>query len=106
MLNPPVPDISIIIPAKDEERRLPTFLLDVISFCQASAQQYEIIVVDDGSRDGTSAVVEKFQAKFARLHLIVLKKTEGKGMPSNRASCGPAGISSCLWMQTGPRRRA
>ncbi|MCA9395494.1 MAG: glycosyltransferase [Candidatus Omnitrophica bacterium] len=79
MLNPPVPDISIIIPAKDEERRLPTFLLDVISFCQASAQQYEIIVVDDGSRDGTSAVVEKFQAKFARLHLIVLKKNRGKG---------------------------
>lgn len=73
------PDITIIIPAKDEESRLPSFLLDVISFCQASAQTYEIIVVDDGSRDNTAAVVEKFQPKFARLHLIVLRQNRGKG---------------------------
>lgn len=74
-----MPDISIIIPAKDEERRLPSFLLDVISFCQASPQRYEIIVVDDGSRDGTAAVVEKFQSKFDGLHLISLRQNRGKG---------------------------
>ena len=72
-------DISVIIPAKDEEKRLPSFLLDVIGFCQASEYRYEIIVVDDGSSDGTSELVEKFQNKFARLHLVTLHRNRGKG---------------------------
>jgi len=72
-------DISIIIPAKDEENRLPVFLFNLLSYCQASLYNYEIIIVDDGSRDNTTEVVKQFQPKFNRLHLISLRENRGKG---------------------------
>ena len=42
-------DISIVIPAYNEAKRLPSFLGAVISYCEKSSLRYEILVVDDGS---------------------------------------------------------
>jgi len=72
-------DISVIIPAKDEELRLPSFLDQLADYCQQSQKSYEIIVVDDGSRDNTSEVVEQFKNKFEQLKLIRLIQNRGKG---------------------------
>jgi len=72
-------DISIIIPAKDEAKRLPSFLDNLIPYCQNSVKQYEIIVVDDGSSDNTAILARDFQAKFSRLKVIRLNKNRGKG---------------------------
>ncbi|MBP9854008.1 MAG: glycosyltransferase [Candidatus Omnitrophica bacterium] len=72
-------DISVIIPAKDEEKRLPIFLSNLLSHCRASSLTYEIIVVSDGSRDNTGGVVRQFQSKYSQLHLITLKENRGKG---------------------------
>ncbi|MCL4535915.1 MAG: glycosyltransferase family 2 protein [Bacteroidetes bacterium] len=55
-----VPWLSIVIPAYNEERRLPGTLAGVASFVGQLGRPCEIIVVDDGSDDGTSAAVEKF----------------------------------------------
>lgn len=74
-MNPkPTVDISVIIPAKDEEKRLPIFLRKLIPYCQKSSLSYEIIVVDDGSRDDTSGVVNTFKNEFAALSCIRLEK--------------------------------
>jgi dolichyl-phosphate beta-glucosyltransferase len=72
-------NISIIIPAKDEEARLPGFLRTVIDFCRRSAHSYEIIVVDDGSRDRTAVVSLSFQKEFPSLRVISLERNHGKG---------------------------
>ena len=71
--------ISIIIPAKDEEKRLPLFLRTVIDYCRHSVFSYEIIVVDDGSRDQTALVSRSFQKEFPSLKVISLERNHGKG---------------------------
>ena len=71
--------ISIIIPAKDEQERLPSFLKTVISYCRASTHSYEIIVVDDGSRDDTAQSARAFQKDFSCLHVLSLGTNHGKG---------------------------
>lgn len=54
-------NISIIIPAYNEEKRLGTTLVRIVSYMNEMGNDYEIIVVDDGSRDGTMAVAKRFQ---------------------------------------------
>jgi dolichyl-phosphate beta-glucosyltransferase len=71
--------ISIIIPAKDEEKRLPAFLSEVIQYCLRSQHRYEIIIVDDGSKDQTVRQAECFRSAFAALKVISLGKNYGKG---------------------------
>jgi dolichyl-phosphate beta-glucosyltransferase len=72
-------DISVVIPAKDEEYRLPQFLQTLIAYCQASPLRYEIIVVDDGSTDKTAELALTFQRSFPDLTLLSLGRNHGKG---------------------------
>jgi len=71
--------ISVVIPAKDEEKRLPGFLRTVIDHCHRSAHSYEIIVVDDGSTDRTALLASSFQKEFPSLKVISLERNHGKG---------------------------
>lgn len=71
--------ISIIIPAKDEQKRLPHFLKKVIDYCQKSSYVYEIIVVDDGSKDQTTDVSLSLQKEFPSLKVMSLGTNHGKG---------------------------
>jgi dolichyl-phosphate beta-glucosyltransferase len=72
-------DLSIIIPAYNEEQRLPHTLESVNTYLHQLSDSYEIIVVDDGSSDGTSQIVKDFQKKFHLLGLITLPENKGKG---------------------------
>lgn len=72
-------NISIIIPAKDEQARLPQFLIEVIAYCKQSKNSYEIIVVDDGSKDSTAQAALGFQKDFQPLRVISLECNHGKG---------------------------
>jgi len=72
-------DISIVIPAKDEEYRLPGFLEPLLAYIKKSNYHYEIIVVDDGSTDQTSALVLAAQKTWPCLVLLSLGKNYGKG---------------------------
>lgn len=59
--------ISIIIPAYNVERYLPMCLE---SIARQSYGDFEVIVVDDGSTDGTGAIAEEFAQKDKRFHVI------------------------------------
>ena len=70
---------SIIIPAYNEEKRLPAYLHEIITYFDDRGESYEVIVVDDGSQDGTRSVVECFRANAPSVRLIKLAENRGKG---------------------------
>lgn len=72
-------DVSVVVPAYNEDRRLPPTLIDMIDFFDQQPLSYEIIVVDDGSSDSTSEVVRKFERVRQQVKLIQLPKNYGKG---------------------------
>ncbi|MGB3905569.1 MAG: dolichyl-phosphate beta-glucosyltransferase [Anaerolineae bacterium] len=72
------PLLSIVVPAYNEERRLPETLPRIVAFLQAQDYPGEVIVVDDGSTDGTASVVEDMAAELPFVTLI-RNKHRGKG---------------------------
>src|ERR1035438_293829 len=75
-----VPPLSIVIPAYNEETRLPPTLEAVRMYLESSPYpEAEIVVVDDGSRDGTAALVENFAAQDGHIRLLRNPGNRGKG---------------------------
>eukprot|EP01035_Chromulina_nebulosa_P020874 gene20874-27060_t len=78
-------DISVILPSYNEEKRLPSTLESTYSFLETWCKQnnliYEIIVVDDGSKDLTSEVANNFKANRSinSIKSVKLNKNKGKG---------------------------
>lgn len=71
--------ISIIIPAYNEEKRLPATLESVSNFFTDKRMPFEIIIVDDGSTDNTAAIVNQYASRHLHTRLIVNKINKGKG---------------------------
>jgi len=71
--------VSVIIPAYNEEKRLPVFLQSFIPYFQNSKKTYELIIVDDGSTDGTYDTALSFRDKFEHFDVIKIPKNSGKG---------------------------
>lgn len=74
-----MPQISVVIPAFNEENRLPATLSSVHDFLTARRNQFEIIIVDDGSSDGTATIVRDFASTHQGVNLISYKPNRGKG---------------------------
>ena len=75
----PFVDISIIVPAYNEEQRLPPTLERLHAFLSTQPMRYEIVVVDDGSKDQTCAVVEAHAERIPNLRLVRQVPNKGKG---------------------------
>jgi glycosyltransferase involved in cell wall biosynthesis len=72
--------ISIIIPAYNEEKRLPSTLAQVLAYLSRGDWEFaEVIVVDDGSADGTGAVAEQVAGTDPRVRLLRNPGNRGKG---------------------------
>jgi dolichyl-phosphate beta-glucosyltransferase len=72
--------VSIVIPAYNEQARLPATLERVIAYLAGKQFQFaEIVVVDDGSRDGTAKLVEDWQRDHASIRLVRNPGNRGKG---------------------------
>ena len=78
-MTPTAPELSIVIPAYNEERRLPETLRRIRAYLDTRRISAEIIVVDDGSSDGTAALVERLRAEFSGLRLVLNDTNRGKG---------------------------
>jgi dolichyl-phosphate beta-glucosyltransferase len=78
-MNSAAPDLSIIVPAYNEESRLPATLERIAAYLQDSGREAEVLVVDDGSKDGTAAVDEYFQIKIPLLRVVSNGVNRGKG---------------------------
>lgn len=73
--------ISIVIPVYNEERRITLFLQSVIDYLLQKDFSYELVIVDDGSRDRTIAVTESLlKEKLPGTYRIIkLPANKGKG---------------------------
>jgi len=74
-----VRSISVVIPAFNEERRITPTLDKLIAFFFTKHCKYEIIVVDDGSTDKTSEIVQSFSSNNPSVKLIRFSNNNGKG---------------------------
>lgn len=72
-------DLSVIIPAYNEELRIAETIEKIIEFLSKNIKKFEIIVVDDGSFDHTVSVVENLTKKYFNLKLIKNEVNKGKG---------------------------
>jgi len=71
--------LSVIIPAFNEAHRIEKTLLAVSEFLKNQTFEYEILAVNDGSRDGTASVVQRLESSISNLKLIDNKENHGKG---------------------------
>ncbi|MEZ5353745.1 MAG: glycosyltransferase family 2 protein [Bryobacteraceae bacterium] len=72
--------LSVVIPAYNEEKRLPSTLAAVSGYLAGSEfRPVEILVVDDGSTDGTAALVEGLRKRYPALRLLKNPGNRGKG---------------------------
>ena len=76
---PGTPDLSIVIPSYNEEKRLPATLERIAAYLGASGRKAEVIVVDDGSTDETAKVAESFQGHIENLRVVSNGRNRGKG---------------------------
>lgn len=73
------PFLSIIIPAYNEESRLPTSLEKLYAFLNNQTYTYEVVVVENGSQDQTLRVAQEFANRLPDLRIIHLDES-GKGL--------------------------
>ena len=80
------PMLSVIIPAYNEEERLPVYLPKVLDYCRGLQGQCEVLVVDDGSADGTRDYVRSLMPNSPELKLIEQPQNMGKGAAVKRGA--------------------
>lgn len=83
--------ISVVIPAYNEAEGISRTIKTVSSVLEKEVDQYEIIIVDDGSQDGTSRQVEEAVKADQRIKLIKLTRNFGKEAALNAGLCYSAG---------------
>jgi dolichyl-phosphate beta-glucosyltransferase len=71
--------LSVVIPAYNEELRIGKTLREIQTYLQRQPYSAEIIVVDDGSQDGTAPSVRAFEATRPPIYLLQNGRNRGKG---------------------------
>ena len=71
--------ITIIIPVHNEEKRLPSCMQRTTEYCDSQQWDYELVVVEDGSTDGTVEIVQDFASRNNRIKLVSSEERLGKG---------------------------
>lgn len=76
--------LSVIVPAYNEEERIGKTLHTVQAYLDGQGVPYEIIVVDDGSSDGTAAIVEGMSSFGDKIRILRNETNSGKGYSVRR----------------------
>ncbi len=77
--SPASPRLSIVIPAYNESTRIEAALSSVLAWVTSLPWESEVLIIDDGSTDNTSAIVHRWMASRPFLHLIQNPGNRGKG---------------------------
>lgn len=74
-----MPSISLVLPAYNEADNIEPLIAEAVPALEANAEDYEIIVVDDGSKDDTAAVTRRVMETNPRVRLVQHPKNQGFG---------------------------
>uniref|UniRef100_A0A8V0XQ90 Dolichyl-phosphate beta-glucosyltransferase n=1 Tax=Gallus gallus TaxID=9031 RepID=A0A8V0XQ90_CHICK len=84
--DPPTKELSVVVPSYNEEDRLPLMMDEALDYLEKRQKRdpsftYEVIVVDDGSKDQTTEVAMKYCEKYGsdKVRVLSLVKNRGKG---------------------------
>ncbi|MGA5301869.1 glycosyltransferase family 2 protein [Nucisporomicrobium flavum] len=73
----PMPRLSVVVPVFNEEDVLPLFAERLRPVLDGLGETYEVLTVDDGSRDATPAVLEKMRREWPQLRVVRLRRNSG-----------------------------
>ena len=74
----PRPDLSVVFPVYNEEENVPLLLDEIKGALDGRGWSYEIVAVDDGSRDGSLDVLRASRAKHPALRVLAMAKNSGQ----------------------------
>lgn len=83
--------ISVVVPAYNEAQRILPSLQRIVAYMDAHHPSYDILVVDDGSSDGTAAAVHERFADRPQLRVLSYGSNRGKGYAVRHAATRAAG---------------
>ena len=72
------PDLSIVVPAYNEEESLPLLWPEIREALEPTGVRFEVIFVDDGSRDRSAEIVRELREQDGRVRLVRLKANAGE----------------------------
>jgi glycosyltransferase involved in cell wall biosynthesis len=87
----PRPAISLVFPVFDEENNIGPLLESSLRLAPRIAQSFEIVVVDDGSRDGSARVIERHQRVDPRIRVVRHRRNRGYGAALRTGLCEARG---------------
>ena len=88
--------LSIVVPAYNEQDRLPDTLTAIADYLGTREFSHELLVVDDGSRDGTRDVVREFAASRPWVRLVQYDDDEGHALNKGKGFAVRAGIEAAV----------
>jgi glycosyltransferase involved in cell wall biosynthesis len=71
-------NLSVVFPVYNEAGNVEALVDDVVRACNPLGRDYEIVVVDDGSQDGTADVLRRLKARVPRLRVILFRRNFGQ----------------------------
>jgi glycosyltransferase involved in cell wall biosynthesis len=71
-------DVSVILPAYNESENLPSVVGEILEHLEATTLTFEILIVDDGSNDGTRRVASDLVRQYAPVRALRLRRNSGK----------------------------
>src|SRR5690242_2712938 len=74
-----VPHLAVVVPAYNEESRLERSLLRICEYLSTQQYTWSVVVVSDGSTDGTTSIVRNISKREPRVQLIEYMPNRGKG---------------------------
>ncbi|MFN8634484.1 MAG: glycosyltransferase family 2 protein [Chloroflexota bacterium] len=98
------PSISAVLPAYNEEAIVEQSVLDVAVVLSSLTDDYEIVVVDDGSRDQTCQVLMELAEQYPELPLRVVLHEQNRGYGAALASGFDAATKELIFMTDGDRQ--
>lgn len=79
-MSRPIPSFSFIVPGLNEEKNLPAVMGEIASIAaKGGVPDFEIIVIDDGSTDGTAAVVAELSSRYGNIRFVRNETRQGVG---------------------------
>jgi glycosyltransferase involved in cell wall biosynthesis len=78
-VSEPRPELSLVFPVFDEEENIGRLLDEALALAPLLAAEFEIVVVDDGSRDGSASVVDRLRERDPRIRLLRHAANRGYG---------------------------